>query len=101
MFFLKEPFGVREVVFWSVLYVAVIVLCVVLIMNSGCATCINAFDTRCNGTVLEICGSNHEWHRVIDCNVIRDNKNVTEMAEWVCDSGDNAKLGATCVHKVK
>lgn len=61
----------------------------------GCGSpCPQIKATRCNGSVVELCGSNSKWQRVMDCSQV---KAITKGAPsiWVCT--DVPGKGCTCV----
>jgi hypothetical protein len=61
---------------------------------SGCGSaCKTVKETRCNGLVVEMCGSNQKWQRVMDCSQaksIRPGAPVT----MVCGQ---TTTGCTCI----
>lgn len=62
----------------------------------GCGTtCPQVKDTRCLGSVVEICGSNNKWQRVLDCSHIKPISSMAAPAgEWICSK---SSTGYTCV----
>jgi len=60
----------------------------------GCGSpCLQVKDTRCNGQVVEVCGSNKKWQRVIECFQIKSIK-PGAPTKWTCGS---TATGCTCV----
>jgi len=69
-------------------------LCVVLAVGCG-SPCLQVKTTRCNGSLVELCGSNKKWQRVMDCaevKAIRPGAPTT----WTC--AETAK-GCICIPK--
>lgn len=54
----------------------------ILAALSGCATCQRP-ATRCNGSILEVCGSNSRWQRGIDCSQTI-NMHTGQPEPWKC-----------------
>jgi hypothetical protein len=43
-------------------------LLISIFLLGGCGSpCQQVKATRCNGSVVELCGSNQKWQRVLDC----------------------------------
>jgi hypothetical protein len=63
---------------------------------AGCGSpCQQVKATRCNAQIVEACGSNKKWQRVLDCSQV---KPISEKApkDWVCGE---TTTGHTCVPK--
>ena len=72
-------------------------LIVTLLLCSGCGSpCQQIKATRCNGAVVEACGSNRKWQRVIDCAQVKAIKPGVPT-EWSC--AEVVGKGCTCVPK--
>lgn len=73
-----------------------ILVALLLALAGGCGTTCPTFKlTRCNGQIVEICGSNKKWQRVLDCTEVKAIKAGAPTA-MVC--GSTAK-GCTCIPK--
>lgn len=48
--------------------------------------------TRCNGSLVEICNSNGQWQRMMDCSTITSTTNT----DWICCATTG---GNTCLPK--
>lgn len=67
---------------------------VLTLLLAGCGSpCQQVKATRCNGSVVELCGSNQKWQRVMDCAQVAPIK-TGAAAKWVCGE-KNGKC--TCV----
>lgn len=67
-----------------------------LVLWAGCGSpCQQVKATRCNGSVVEACGSNKQWQRVMDCAQVKALK-AGVPTEWVCGE---TTTGCTCVPK--
>lgn len=67
-----------------------------LVLVAGCGSpCQQVKATRCNAQIVELCGSNKKWQRVMDCSEV---KPVTPTAPktWTCAE---TAAGCTCVPK--
>lgn len=72
-------------------------LIVALLLFGGCSSpCQQVKATRCNGSVVEACGSNQKWQRVMDCAQVKAIKKGAPT-EWSC--AEVAGKGCTCVPK--
>jgi hypothetical protein len=67
---------------------------VVLLGLTGCGSpCQQVKATRCNGSLVELCGSNQKWQRVLDCAQVKAFK-AEAPAQWTCGEKDGK---CTCV----
>jgi hypothetical protein len=58
-------------------------LVVLTLAAKGCTPPCQVKTTRCNQEILEICGPNEKWHRVMDCSQITPiTKNAVK--HWKC-----------------
>jgi hypothetical protein len=66
----------------------------ILVFLGGCGSpCLQIKDTRCNGSVVELCGSNKKWQRVMECAEV---KAIRPGAPTVWSCGETT-TGHTCV----
>lgn len=68
----------------------------VMFLLIGCGSpCQQIKATRCNAQLVELCGSNKKWQRVMDCSQV---KPISEKApkSWICGE---TTTGHTCVPK--
>jgi len=64
------------------------------ILLSGCGSpCQQIKETRCNGSVVEACGSNKKWQRVMDCTQVKAIR-PGAPTKWICGQ---TTTGCTCV----
>jgi len=68
-------------------------LIAILCLTACGSPCKQVRATRCNGSVVELCGSNLKWQRVMDCAEVRAIRPGVSDA-WVCKSVDG---NCTCV----
>lgn len=69
-------------------------LFVLLLLLVGCGSpCQQIKTTRCNGSLVEACGSNKKWQRVMDCSQVKAVK-PGAPTDWVCGE---TTTGCTCV----
>lgn len=68
-----------------------LIVCMLLI-GSCTPVCPQIKVTRCVGSVLEMCGSNKRWQRVMDCSKITP-ISKTAPKQWVCTKTD---AGCSC-----
>lgn len=47
------------------------VLALLLLAAQGCAHTCTAFQTRCNGQIVEVCAGSGKWRRAMDCSQVR------------------------------
>ncbi len=67
----------------------------ILVVLSGCGSpCPQIKDTRCSGSVVQVCGSNKKWQRVMDCSQIKVIKAGVPQI-WNCSEAPGK--GCTCV----
>jgi len=65
-----------------------------LLLTASCgAPCAQPNVTRCNGSLVELCGSNLKWQRVMECAQVRPLP-AGPSGAWVCKTAD---AGCTCV----
>lgn len=67
-----------------------------LLLGEACGSpCQQIKATRCNAQIVEACGSNKKWQRVLDCSQV---KPISPQApkNWVCGE---TTTGHTCVPK--
>jgi len=70
---------------------------VVLVLCAGCGSpCQQIKATRCNVQIVELCGSNNKWQRVLDCTQVKSISNPNAPKDWVCGE---TTTGHTCVPK--
>jgi hypothetical protein len=69
-----------------------IILGVVLLAGCG-TTCPTFKATRCNGQLVETCGSNKKWQRAMDCSQVKPIK-PEAPTDWACGKTDK---GHVCV----
>jgi hypothetical protein len=71
-----------------------LVLGLIALLWWGCGTtCPRKMDTRCNGSVVELCGSNLKWQRVMNCADVKAAR-PGASPKWKCaDTGQ----GCACV----
>jgi len=63
----------------------------------GCGSpCQQIKATRCNAQIVEVCGSNQKWQRVLDCAQVKPTSNPNAPKDWVCGE---TTTGHTCVPK--
>lgn len=67
-------------------------LCLVMACGSPC---LQVKTTRCNGSVVELCGSNKKWQRVMDCAQVKAIRPGVPTT-WTC--AETVK-GCTCAPK--
>jgi hypothetical protein len=73
-------------------------LIVVLFLVGGCGSpCQQIKATRCSGNVVEICGSNMRWQRVLSCSEIVPFSPKAPKA-WMCGK---TTTGYTCIPRSK
>lgn len=65
----------------------------VLAMHGCGSPCQQLKATRCNGSLVELCGSNLKWQRVMDCANVKAIKPGAPTA-WVCSEVPGK--GCTC-----
>jgi hypothetical protein len=64
------------------------------LLGAACgAPCQMPNSTRCNGSVLELCGSNSKWQRAMDCSKVRPARDAVPV-RWSCGETD---AGCRCV----
>lgn len=69
-------------------------LLLLLFIADACGTtCPQVKATRCNGQLVEVCGSNRKWQRVMDCSQVKAIKPGAPTA-WTCGQ---TTTGHTCV----
>ena len=72
----------------------IILLCALCGMLAGCGpACPQPKASRCNGAVVELCGSNKKWQRVMDCAAVKAMR-ASAPARWRC--AESAQ-GCACV----
>jgi hypothetical protein len=60
----------------------------------ACATpCSQLYATRCDGTQVQICGSNNRWQRVLECSQLKAIK-LGAATKWQCGASEGAH---TCI----
>lgn len=73
-------------------------LIAVLLLWGGCGSpCQQIKATRCNAQIVELCGSNQKWQRVLDCAQMKPTSNTNAPKDWVCR--ETGQTGHTCVPK--
>ena len=73
-----------------------LILCLLLLV--ACTPiCPQIKETRCVGSVLEMCGSNKRWQRVMDCDKITP---ISKSApkQWMCTK---TSAGCSCQPRSK
>ncbi len=72
----------------------------VLVLLGGCGSpCQQVKATRCNAQIVELCGSNKKWQRVMDCAQVKPvSSSSTAPKDWICGE---TSAGHTCVPKGK
>jgi hypothetical protein len=59
-------------------------LVLLLPLLSSCGTtCPRIQETRCNGQIVEVCGANNKWQRVLSCAQIQTTHSATST-KWTC-----------------
>lgn len=71
-----------------------IILAVLLVAGCG-SPCLQVKATRCNKSVVEACGSNKKWQRVMDCAEVKAIRPGAPTA-WACGA---TSTGCTCIPK--
>lgn len=60
---------------------------------AGCGSvCPTVKETRCSGSVVEVCGSNKKWQKVMDCSQVKAIKKYASKS-WSCSE----VLGKGCI----
>jgi len=55
-----------------------------VLLATGCGTaCLKVGTTRCNGQVLETCGTSKIWQRALDCTQVTPLRPGAPM-DWTC-----------------
>lgn len=68
-----------------------------LLLWASCGSpCQQIKTTRCNGSVVEACGANQKWQRVLDCAQVKAIK-PGAPTKWSC--AEVADKSCTCVPK--
>ena len=70
-----------------------VALALVLLLGACGAPCQKANTTRCNGSLVELCGSNGRWQRGVDCSQLKAIR-PGAPAVWKCSE---TPKGCTCV----
>jgi len=60
------------------------ILCAVLLLAGCGTTCPKVKETRCNGQLVEVCGSNLKWQRTLDCAQVKPMRPGAAPTVWTC-----------------
>lgn len=74
-------------------------LTIALLLWGGCGSpCQQIKATRCTGNIVEACGSNKKWQRVMDCAAIKPTTAPNAPKVWKC--AEVPGKGSKCMPEV-